>query len=124
MSFAGWMVLVAALLPYVAVGIAKWRDPSYDNANPRGWYDTLAGWRARALGAQANGFEAFPAFAAAVILAQLAHAPQGRVDLLAGLFIACRAAYIWLYVTDRPSQRSLVWGAGFLCMLLIFGSAL
>ena len=47
----------------------------------------------RADNAQKNGFEAFPFFAAAVIVAHLLHAPQERVDILAIIFIVARIGY-------------------------------
>ena len=36
MSLAYWCVLIAALLPYALVGVAKLR-PDYNNRNPRAW---------------------------------------------------------------------------------------
>lgn len=59
MPVAFWCVLAAAILPLLSVFPAK-LDKSFDNARPRDpdyWRD---GFRARAQGAQANGFEAFP----------------------------------------------------------------
>ena len=41
---------------------------------------------------QLNGFEAFPLFAAAVIVAQILQAPQARIDILALVFVAARVA--------------------------------
>eukprot|EP01035_Chromulina_nebulosa_P035064 gene35064-47116_t len=40
----------------------------FDNAAPRVMLAKLDGWRQRANWAQLNGFEAFPPFAAAVII--------------------------------------------------------
>ena len=68
-TVAYWCVLIAALLPIVCAGIAKWgafnkprRDGGYDNANPRAWLARQTDWRARANAAQANSFEALPFF--------------------------------------------------------------
>lgn len=121
MKFAGltlayWCVLVAALLPFVCAGMAKWgsfsrprREGGYDNHNPRAWLAQQSDWRARANAAQANGFEAFPFFVGAVVIAHQLGASQGRLDLLAGIYLALRVAYVALYVADRASSRSLVW---------------
>ncbi len=79
MSIAYWCVLVAALLPYIATAIAKAGGERFSNRNPRLWLDKQQGFRARANAAQANGFEAFPFFAAAVIVAHLTHA-GARLD--------------------------------------------
>ncbi|HVY16064.1 MAG TPA: MAPEG family protein [Rhodopila sp.] len=92
----------------------------YDNANPRdpGFY--RPGLRARALGAHQNGFEAFPFFAAAVILAEMRGVPQGTADGLALAFLACRILYVALYLGNQATARSLTWWAGFLCNLALF----
>ncbi len=121
MKFAGltlayWCVLVAALLPFVCAGMAKWgsfsrprREGGYDNHNPRAWLAQQSDWRARANAAQANCFEAFPFFVGAVVIAHQLGASQGRLDLLAGIYLALRVAYVALYVADRANSRSLVW---------------
>mgnify|MGYP006164011713 CR=1 FL=1 len=83
MTTAYWCVLAAALMPYVAVSIAKSGGERFDNSNPRLWLEKQQGFRARANAAQANSFEAFPFFAAAVIVAHLTQAPQDRIDALA-----------------------------------------
>ena len=92
----------------------------FDNANPRdpGFY--RPGLRARAQGAHQNGFEAFPFFAAAVILAEMHGAAQGTVNALAVAFLACRIVYVLLYLGDRPSLRSLVWALAMACNLALF----
>jgi uncharacterized MAPEG superfamily protein len=123
MTIALWCVLMAALLPYVAVGMAKW-DKSFDNNNPRDWLARQDGAKKRAHAAHLNSFEAFPFFAAAVIIATTAKAPANWVDALAILFIAARIAYIWCYVRDQASMRSIVWMIGLgACVALFFVAA-
>ena len=121
MKFAGltvayWSVLVAALLPFVCAGLAKWgafskprREGGYDNHEPRAWMARQGGWRARANAAQANSFEALPFYMGAVIIAHQLGAYQTRLDVLAFLYIVLRLMYILLYVADLPTPRSLVW---------------
>jgi len=122
MTTAFWCVLAAALLPYAFTALAKLTraETRYDNHAPRDWLENLRGWRKRAHWAQLNAFEAFPAFAAAVIIAHLVGAPQARVDDLAVAFVALRVTFGALYVLDRPRLRSVVWGLGFACMIGIF----
>jgi uncharacterized MAPEG superfamily protein len=122
MTTAYWCVLLAGLLPYVATLTAKIGAP-YDNRDPRAWLARLTGWRARANAAQHNGFEAFPFFAAAVIIAQLAGAGQGRIDALALGFIAARVAHFAAYVADIPTLRSIMWFTGLGCVVGLFVSA-
>ncbi len=109
-------VLVAALLPIVCAGIAKYgsmstprRDGGYDNHNPRAWLARQTGWRARANAAQANTFEALPFFFAAVIIAHLLQAAQTPLDILALLFVVLRMAYIMMCVADLAKTRSAIW---------------
>ena len=121
MSIALWCVLVAALLPFVATIMAKAGNArTFDNHNPREWLAKQTGKAARANAAQANSFEAFPFFAAAVIVATMLHAPQARVNLLAMIFIAARIAYIACYLADQATLRSLVWFVGIACTFAIF----
>ncbi len=122
MTIAFWCVLAAAALIYIATSLAKFggRMPPKANHSPREWLDKLQGWPKRAHFAQQNGFEVFPIFAAAVIIAQLAHAPQGRVDNLALAFIACRVVYLILYLADIAYARTAVWAAGMACIVWLF----
>ena len=118
MTFAYWMLLVAALLPYFTVGLAK--SGGFDNHTPRPSLESLTGWRRRADWAHRNHFEAFPAFVAAVIVAELAHAPQSRIDLLAGIFVLLRLIYTALYLADQAVLRSIVWSLGLLAVIWLF----
>jgi len=120
MTIAFWCVLIAGLLPYVATLTAKLGARAYDNANPREWLASQSGYRRRANAAQQNAFEAFPLFAAAVIVAQLTGAPQARVDLLAVAFIVARVLHFALYLADLATMRSLAWLLGFGCAIAIF----
>ncbi|MEI6318178.1 MAG: MAPEG family protein [Pseudomonadota bacterium] len=122
MTLAYWMVLAGAMLPYLTVAVAKYR-PDYDNAAPRAQLAAADGHRLRAWWAHLNHFEAFPPFAAGVIIAHLAQARQEWVDILAVAFVALRCLYAVLYVTDRPTARSLVWSAAFFCMVGLFVAA-
>lgn len=119
-TIAYWCVLIAALLPIVCAGIAKSgrlgkprRDGGYDNHNPRAWLANQPDWRARANAAQANSFEAFPFFAAAVIIAHQLGAAQASLDALAFLFVVLRMVYIMMYVADSATIRSLIWMLAF-----------
>lgn len=123
MTIAYLCILVAALLPIVCAGIAKAGFKGYDNRNPREWLSRQEGFRKRADAAQANGFEALPFFAAAVIVAHQLGAPQGRVDALAAAFILARIVYIATYVADLSTARSLAWAAGLGLAIAIFFSA-
>jgi len=121
MTVAEWCVFGALMLYLLTIVPIKWtgfRD--YDNARPRDpafYQDAI---RARALGAHQNGIEAFPFFAVAVLLAEFRHAPQNRIDELAVLFLIVRIAYVFTYVGNRPTLRSILWTLGFVINAAIF----
>lgn len=122
MTIAYWCVLVAALLPFAFTGVAKFSGPGFNNKRVREFQATLEGARARAHWAHLNSFEAFPPFAAGVIIAHQLHVAQGRIDLLALVFIAARIAYGALYIANLATLRSLVWMVGLLCVIGLFVS--
>ncbi|MBY0437355.1 MAG: MAPEG family protein [Burkholderiales bacterium] len=119
MTLAFWMILAGAMLPYLTVAVAKYRA-DYDNAAPRAQLAAADGFRLRAYWAHLNHFEAFPPFAAGVVIAHLAGAAQGRIDALAVAFVLLRVAYTALYIADRPTARSLVWIAALACIVALF----
>jgi uncharacterized MAPEG superfamily protein len=124
MTFALWCVLAAGLLPVMTVGIAKAMGGRYDNSDPRGRAASYEGLPRRAHAAHLNGFEAFPLFAVAVLVAELKGAPQGSVNLLAGVFLLARVGYVACYLLDKPTLRSLLWTVGFFSAIGIFVSPL
>lgn len=118
MNFADWMIVVAMFLPYAAVVLAK--SGGVDNHAPRATLAALTGWRQRADWAQRNHFEAFAPFAAAVIIAELAHVPQAKIDLAAGAFILLRIVYTALYIADLATLRTITWSLALICVLALF----
>jgi uncharacterized MAPEG superfamily protein len=112
--------LLVAILSIVPSKLSGIRD--YDNANPRDPRFYTLGLRVRSLGAHLNGYEAFPFFAAAVILAEMRSVPQATVNALAVAFVVIRIVYVLLYLSDRPTLRSLTWSVGLVCNLAIFFS--
>ncbi len=120
MTTAYWCVLAAGLMPYLFTAISKASGERYNNRDPRAWQSRLAGLPARAHAAHLNSFEAFPLFAAAVIVAQLAQATQTRIDGLALAFIALRLGYGVCYLAGWATLRSLVWVLAFGCCVALF----
>ncbi len=120
MTLAYWCVLIAALIPLVFAGIAKFGHPGFTNRSPRDFLEELDGYRRRAHWTQLNSHEAFPPFAAAVIIAHLTGGNQNWIDVLALGFIAARISYGFLYISDRPTSRSLAWLVGLICVVGLF----
>jgi uncharacterized MAPEG superfamily protein len=123
MTTAYWCVLVAGLLPYLATLTAKVGGERFDNANPRDWLSSQSGFRSRANAAQLNGFEAFPLFAAGVLVAHVAGGAQPRIDALALTFVGARVAYLAFYLADRATLRSLAWFVGIAAAVALFFTA-
>ncbi|MDR3448552.1 MAG: MAPEG family protein [Alphaproteobacteria bacterium] len=121
MTIAEWCVFGAVLLYLLSIAPVKWiRFRRFDNSKPRDpafYEDPIA---ARALGAHQNGIEAFPFFAAAVLLAEFRLGPQRQIDELAVLFLIVRIAYVFTYLGNRPTLRSILWNIGFAINVAIF----
>jgi uncharacterized MAPEG superfamily protein len=113
--FAMVAIYLLTIVPIKWIGFRH-----YDNSKPRdpAFYGDAI--RARALGAHQNGLEAFPFFAAAVLLAEFRAAPQNLINELAVLFVIVRIAYVLTYVGNRPRLRSILWTIGFVINIAIF----
>ena len=121
MTVAEWCVFASLMLYLLSIASVKWlRFGNFDNSRPRdpAFYDNPIA--ARALGAHQNGIEAFPFFAAAVLLAEFRACPQNLINELAILFVIVRIAYVFTYIGNRPTLRSILWSIGFAINTAIF----
>lgn len=124
MATAYWCILIAALLPYVWIAVAKTGAPAYDNGDPRRWLARQDSRRVRhANAAHLNAFEAFPAFAAGVLMAQWAGVEPRRIGLLAIGSVGLRVLHGLFYLTSLHWLRSLAWLGGLACVLVLMASA-
>ncbi|WP_313621851.1 MAPEG family protein [Achromobacter sp.] len=123
MKTIAWLMLAAALLPFVSTIVAKAGGSKFDNNNPRGWLARQEGWRARANAAQANTFEALPFFFAAVLFALYNQASAAHVATLMACWLGTRLGYLAMYLANWGALRSLVWTAsmGFVIAILFTG---
>jgi uncharacterized MAPEG superfamily protein len=55
-----------------------------------------------------------------VFVAELTHAPQTRMDELAGIFVLLRLIYTALYIADQATLRSIVWSLGLIAVIWLF----
>ena len=121
MTVAEWCVFASLMLTLLTIGSVKWfRYGRFDNSRPRDpafYEDPIA---ARVLGAHQNGLESFPFFAAAVLLAEFRACPQNLINELALLFVIVRIAYVFTYIGNRPTLRSILFGIGFAINVAIF----
>jgi uncharacterized MAPEG superfamily protein len=121
MTIAEWCVFGTLMLSLLTIVSVKWAGiRGFDNSKPRDpdFYDDPI--RARALGAHQNGIEAFPFFAFAVLLAEFRVGPLRLIDELAVLFLIVRIAYVFTYLGNRPTLRSILWSLGFAINVAIF----
>jgi uncharacterized MAPEG superfamily protein len=121
MTVAEWCVFGTLMLSLLTIASVKWISfRRFDNSKPRdpAFYDNPI--RARALGAHQNGIEAFPFFAVAVLLAEFRLGPLRLIDELAVLFLIVRIAYVFTYLGNRPTLRSILWSLGFAINIAIF----
>ncbi len=124
LSTAYWCVLIAALLPYLWVAVAKASAPRYDNRDPRDWVARQEQPRLkRAYNAHLNALEAFAPFAAGVVLAQLAGVPVERIAGLSIAFVVLRVLHGVAYVGDLALLRSLAWFGAFGCVVALLAHA-
>ena len=122
MTTAHWCILGAGLMPFLWTILAKSSSlRTFDNNNPRIFLERLQGWPQRANWAQINSFEAFPLFAAAVLVAlQVGNIDSQTLDTLAVTYLISRLIYGVFYLLDWGWLRTLVWFVGVGCCISLF----
>lgn len=115
------IILLAALLPIVAAGSAKFGSKDFTNHEPRSWLASQSGWRGRANAAQANTFEALPFFYAVLLFAHFSDVEPSKIQWYAAIWLLLRLGYILAYIKDLATLRSLLWLASFITLgILLF----
>jgi len=116
MSIALWCLFLAGLLHVLSkIPLAHAQLKSaegYDNNNPREQQLALKGWGKRALAAHQNQIESFPLFAAGIIIATTTGLVSNIVDYFSIAYIIARLVYIYCYLKDISTLRSIVWSVG------------
>ena len=116
-------LLVAVILPYLvklAVGYAMQKAKGgYNNHHPRMQQASLEGFGARAVAAHQNCFESLSVFSVAVLTALVTNHISLLMQILAIIYIFSRFIYIYFYLKDLASLRSLTWFVGFICCILM-----
>jgi uncharacterized MAPEG superfamily protein len=121
MTLAEWMIFAAVVLYLLTVAPVKAVGyKTFDNSNPRDPTFYKPGIAARALGAHLNGIETFPFFAFAVFLAEFRQLPQNWIDELAIAFVVVRLLFVFAYLSNRSTTRTLLWNLGFAVNAAIF----
>ncbi|ORY75327.1 hypothetical protein BCR35DRAFT_314653 [Leucosporidium creatinivorum] len=130
---AMWVTSIGA--HFYAASLSSHRDfgGSFDNVSPREYNAKIRSLEKqtpimakylRAEAAQANSFENWPIFAAAVIAGNVARLPVATLNLFAGAYLASRVLYNVLYIgTTSPTLsalRSVTYVAGIVGCSTIF----
>lgn len=118
-------LLLALQLIHVAVLANREIGPAYflsprDAPPPR----DLSQSAGRLKRAYANHVEAFPLFAAAVLVAELSGGGGALTNACAFAYLAARVAFVPAYLYGWTPWRSVFFGMGFVATLIIFVAAL
>jgi uncharacterized MAPEG superfamily protein len=119
-----WGCLLALVHIFAAVQVktrqygGKWNVGARDEQMPP--LNPLAGRLARA---QANFFETFPIFIAAVVLAMVA-GTSDQTRLGAWLWLGGRVAYLPLYALGIPMVRSVAWLVSLVGLVMVMVPAI
>ncbi|MFC0179385.1 MAPEG family protein [Thorsellia kenyensis] len=101
--------LLAGIMHIFCAGIAKYGRKDFDNHHPRQWMSKFDGYRARANAAQANTLESLPFFYASALFALYMQVDYQGLACLLWIWIICRVVYIYAYIKDMATFRSIVW---------------
>ncbi len=123
-----WILLWAAALGLVHILLAAfvWTGEvglEY-NAGPRDREKPVSGkLTGRLKRAQANFFETFPLFAAAILVAVVAGRTGGHAALGGWIYLAGRVVYIPLYAVGVPYLRSIAWAVSLIGLVMVWLAA-
>lgn len=117
MTIAIWCVFIAGLLPYAVFGPAA---AKLNSLLPRASARNLEGLPARAYATHLNHFEAFPFFAAAVLVAHIVEGASTTINWLAVAFIVVRLGYTFFYLNNLQPFRSISFFVGLILTIAIF----
>lgn len=118
-------LLIMCILPVVCAWIGGYyRQKQFgkvDNKEPRLQSQQLTGPGARAVGAQANTWEALAVFSAAILAVYMAGVDLDSISTQVMLFVALRVAYIPAYIGNKDIPRSLIFLVGYgICVYLFY----
>jgi uncharacterized MAPEG superfamily protein len=125
LAVLAWSVLLAIVHLWLPISAktrlygAKWNMSARDE--PQAPAGPVAGRLERA---QANFYESFPLFAAAVLVISVADLESRTTAIGAMLWLGARLVYLPLYALGIPVLRTLAWGASIAGLIMVLLPAL
>ena len=121
-----YAIVIAAVLIYVPYGVVAYArfQVGFDMGSPRASFDKLPDYGKRAVWAHQNSFEAFMIFAAAAMMAYVTNTTSSTALWAAIVYTPARLLYSLFYMLNIPLGRSLMYGVGSLCVLVLFATSL
>lgn len=120
LSLLGWTLVLAVVQIFLPAGFRNRETGVAHNAGPRDEPGPPVGKvTGRLQRAQTNLYETLPLFAAAVLIAHVAHR-EGALTLWgAWLYLGARIVYVPLYAFGVPVVRSVAWTVALLGLTLV-----
>ena len=120
LTLLGWTLVLAIVQIFLPAGFRNRETGIEYNAGPRdGPAPPVGKVTGRLQRAQQNLYESLPLFAAAVLIAHVAHR-EGALTLWgAWLYLIARIIYVPLYGFGVPKVRSMVWGVSLIGLALV-----
>ncbi|MFM7226288.1 MAG: MAPEG family protein, partial [Betaproteobacteria bacterium] len=101
-------------------GVENWCAVDYNHHHPRSWRSSKEDCRASANAAQQNSFEAFSLFAGGTLLALVSGTDVSMIAQTCWVFVIARVLYVYCYVTDKATLRSIVWLVGLIAAVRLY----
>ena len=120
LTILGWTLVLAIVQIFLPAGFRNRETGIAFNAGPRDEPGPPVGKvTGRLQRAQKNLYESLPLFAAAVLIAHVAHRDGALTLWGAWLYLIARIVYVPLYGFGVPMVRSIVWGVSLLGLALV-----
>ena len=121
MTIAEWCVFASLMLYLLSIASVKWlRVGRFDNSKPRdpAFYEDPIAARAWRAPERDRGLSVLCGSSAARRVSRLSAKPDQRTRYL--VLVIVRIAYVFTYIGDRPTLRSILWSIGFALNIAIF----
>ncbi len=123
MTLPFWCLFIATLMVYLSKfpsTLITLKNEPYDNQYPRLQYQRLEGIGHRAWASHQNMIEAYPLFAAGILVSHLAGGNASVSGVLAISFLVARLFFQGFYLANWGTARSVSWAVGYGATLMLF----